>query len=91
MFNLPSVSPLLTVSVVDHLFHGFEVRARSLVVPHELIKPSLQLIELELRDRFQKFWVASGGLIRMRVLVICPEFLGGLGLTLNNVREDCEI
>jgi hypothetical protein len=91
MFDLPSVSPLLTVSVVDHLLHSFKVRARSLVVPHELIKPCLQVIELELRDRFQKFWVAAGGLIRKSVLLICPDSIGGLGLTLNNVSEDCKI
>ena len=60
MFDLPSVSPRLTISVVNHLLHCFEVRARSLVVTHELIKLCLQLIELELRDRFQKFWVPGG-------------------------------
>jgi hypothetical protein len=55
MFDLPSVSSRLTVSVVDHLLHCFEVRARSLVVTHELIKHCLQLIELELGDRIKKF------------------------------------
>lgn len=60
MFDLSSVSPRLTVSVVDHFLHCLEVRARSLMVTHKLIKLCLQLIELELRDRFQKFWVPDG-------------------------------